>query len=279
MKNSWTGSPDHIKQINEVRKLGNLKLKQQREQRIKEYNKKPKLCKNCGNILSYDEKNKTFCNSSCSASFTNIGKIKSKKEREKISQSLKGRPSKLKGQSKNFNENIKCIYEIIKICPVCKKEFMVHWQKRKQISCSIKCGRIHAITPEYREHMRQIQLKLVAEGKHQGWKARTKEPSYAEQYFIDLFKNEDITDWQREYKVDSYFIDFAFINKKIALEIDGKQHKLNEERINRDRKKDKILKEVGWKVIRIDWYNPINEKNRSKLYSQITEFKKEYYKY
>lgn len=44
-----------------------------REKNIKNYNKNPKLCKFCKKPLEYDKRINTFCNSSCSASFNNVG--------------------------------------------------------------------------------------------------------------------------------------------------------------------------------------------------------------
>lgn len=43
-----------------------------KQQRIDEYLKNPKTCKNCQVSLPYDKKNKTFCSSSCSATFNNL---------------------------------------------------------------------------------------------------------------------------------------------------------------------------------------------------------------
>jgi very-short-patch-repair endonuclease/ribosomal protein L37AE/L43A len=54
----------------------------------------------------------------------------------------------------------------------------------------------------------------------------------------------------REYCVFPYFIDFAFMNEKIAIEIDGSQH-LETKRIANDIKKDKLLNENGWVVYRV----------------------------
>lgn len=66
---------DHIKwQENQI-KVGNLSTKR-KIKRIDEYNKNPKKCKHCNKILSYHEKEKTFCNRSCSASFHNVGKCR-----------------------------------------------------------------------------------------------------------------------------------------------------------------------------------------------------------
>lgn len=54
----------------------------------------------------------------------------------------------------------------------------------------------------------------------------------------------------REKSFFPYFIDFAFENEKVALEIDGSQHLLPD-RKNSDDKKDKLLIENGWVVIRV----------------------------
>ncbi len=50
--------------------------------------KKAQPCKNCGNPT----KNEFFCSKSCSASFTNVGKIKTENTKNKISKKLKGKP-------------------------------------------------------------------------------------------------------------------------------------------------------------------------------------------
>ena len=54
----------------------------------------------------------------------------------------------------------------------------------------------------------------------------------------------------REYSVFPYFIDFAFLNQMVAVEIDGSQHLLPE-RKKMDDKKDELLNNLGWLVIRI----------------------------
>ena len=53
----------------------------------------------------------------------------------------------------------------------------------------------------------------------------------------------------REYSVYPYYIDFAFFNEKLAVEVDGSQH-LEEKRYVRDREKDRLLVENNWTVIR-----------------------------
>ena len=82
---------------------------------------------------------------------------------------------------------------------------------------------------------------------------RTKNLSYPEKLFLEkvydlcLDKKYSIV---REYSVFPFFIDFAFVNEKVAVEIDGSQHLLPE-RKERDDKKDELLKEDGWFILRV----------------------------
>ena len=77
--------------------------------------------------------------------------------------------------------------------------------------------------------------------------------SYPEKLFVEYVESIGLDKKYsiiREYSVFPYFIDFAFINQKVAIEVDGSQHLLPE-RKERDDKKDKLLNELGWFVIRI----------------------------
>jgi len=82
---------------------------------------------------------------------------------------------------------------------------------------------------------------------------RTSNFSYPEKLFfnklLDLKWNDKYL-IVREKSFFPYFIDFAFVNEKVAVEIDGSQHLLPE-RKKSDDKKDKLLIEEGWTVIRI----------------------------
>lgn len=82
------------------------------------------------------------------------------------------------------------------------------------------------------------------------------EPSYPEKFFIKVINNEfDDKNYKREFNIGIYSIDFAWIDKKLALEIDGEQHQRFDEVKERDIRKDKFLIENGWKILRIQWKN------------------------
>ena len=77
--------------------------------------------------------------------------------------------------------------------------------------------------------------------------------SYPEKLFIDYIEKNGVDKKYaivREYSVFPYFIDFAFINEMVAVEIDGSQH-LQPERKENDEKKDKLLNDLGWLVLRV----------------------------
>lgn len=50
-----------------------------------------------------------------------------------------------------------------------------------------------------------------------------------------------------------YFLDFAFLELKLDVEIDGQQHNRTIEAIEHDKIRDEFLKQNGWIVFRIEW--------------------------
>lgn len=100
--------------------------------------------------------------------------------------------------------------------------------------------------------LREKRLKFMKDNPDKtAW--RLKNISYPEK----LFYNKVIEmGWdkkysiKREYSVFPYFIDFAFLNEKVAVEIDGSQHLLPERKL-KDDKKDELLISNGWSVIRV----------------------------
>ena len=99
--------------------------------------------------------------------------------------------------------------------------------------------------------------------------------SYLEQWFYDnviikynLTKKYDIVN---ELCVYPYFIDFAFQNINVAVELDGKCHFIHgETRNDHDRKKDNFLIEKGWKVFRIG-YTENNEETIKEFLTYVSK--------
>ena len=141
-------------------------------------------------------------------------------------------------------------------------EYCVKFEKFEVPICI--CGKIckhidslkFAATCGDKKCVKQVQrakrLKFMKENPHKtAW--RQANMSYPEKVFRDqlvengLDKKYEII---REYCVFPFYIDFAFINEKVAVEIDGSQHTLNDVK-EKDKRKDKKLLSEGWRVFRI----------------------------
>lgn len=80
------------------------------------------------------------------------------------------------------------------------------------------------------------------------------EQSYPEKFFSLVIENEfDEKNYRTEFSIGKYALDFAWVDKKKAIEIDGEQHYRFEEYRVRDNKKDQLCEELGWKILRIRW--------------------------
>ena len=126
-------------------------------------------------------------------------------------------------------------------------------ETRRKMSESCK-GRLHSkeIKNKISESMKAAHLEKRA------WnigKSRwNNKPSYPELFFIDVINNEfNNKNYTREFSVGIYSIDFAWIDLKLAIEIDGEQHERFEEYRERDKRKDLVLYKNGWKILRIKW--------------------------
>jgi len=87
--------------------------------------------------------------------------------------------------------------------------------------------------------------------------------SYPESFFRTVIEKEFFDkEYIQEYAVGIYSIDFAWPNKKLAIEIDGEQHDRFEEYKQRDIRKDQLLKENNWVVLRIKWKDMYNDPKR-----------------
>ena len=74
-----------------------------------------------------------------------------------------------------------------------------------------------------------------------------------------------------EKQVSLYCLDFVI--GKIDLEIDGEQHYINDELIEKDVKRNEFLENLGYSVIRIRWseYKSLDKNNRKKYVNKLIE--------
>ena len=160
-------------------------------------------------------------------------------------------------------------------CPICN----IDKCKTKGTTIRKTCGdescikiissRKHTESSKAKIRKARIEYLKKRTGKT-AWERRAEgKMSYLEQWFFDevITKYELPNEYDiiSEHSVYPYFIDFAFINIHLAVELDGACHFNNgTERVEHDIKRDKILSEKGWNIFRIK-YNETNQ-------AIITEF-------
>jgi very-short-patch-repair endonuclease len=110
-------------------------------------------------------------------------------------------------------------------------------------------------TEESKNKISEGLKKAHQDNRHPGWlNSNRKNKSYPEKLFLDvssklgLFEKYDIID---QFPFHRYFFDFAIIDCKVDVEIDGSQHYRTNEAIKYDKLRDEFTNSKGWKVYRI----------------------------
>lgn len=109
------------------------------------------------------------------------------------------------------------------------------------------------------------------EGRHSGWLSvniNKEMRTYPEQFFINVINNtKELNGFTILEKVGfhQYVFDFAIVEEKIDIEIDGEHHLNDVATVEKDKKRDEKAIANGWKVFRISWHelraNPIEMVN------------------
>ena len=100
----------------------------------------------------------------------------------------------------------------------------------------------------------------------------TQGSSYPERYFRRVFKNEGL-DFTEQYQISLYQLDFADVERKIDIEIDGDQHYLDMRIAEGDKRRNAFLQSQGWTVYRIRWsdYKKMSLLDRKKVVNEIRQ--------
>ena len=107
--------------------------------------------------------------------------------------------------------------------------------------------------PHNIERAKQRYIRQLAEG-NIGWKlsgrGRESYPEKIFREFLESFGAIKNVDFFQNYPVGRYLLDFAYLDVKYYIEIDGSQH-LEPKAIEHDKKRDKWLLGQGWVGLRI----------------------------
>lgn len=96
--------------------------------------------------------------------------------------------------------------------------------------------------------------KRHEDGRAAKWSNPSLTESYAESFFSRVIANEFLDkSVVRELPFGRYSFDFAWPHKMKVIEIDGQQHQRYAHQRESDLKKDRLAKEKGWDVMRINW--------------------------
>jgi very-short-patch-repair endonuclease len=195
-----------------------------------------KICENCKKEHEGTYGSGRFCSTECARGFSTKGKRSLINER--VSKKMK-KPDR------------------VKICPICHDEFI---GRKKQICCSPKCRNKKWTNTEKQRKIFSDRMKQrhIDGDTSIGWQSRDKMKMSNPEKIVNKILLTNKLIFEREYRMGKWFIDFAFIKEKIALEIDGKQHSYIN-RKQKDKEKDNYLQQNGWKVIRIGWVKDNSE--------------------
>lgn len=119
----------------------------------------------------------------------------------------------------------------------------------------------HKLYPDKFKHsektkavMRDKRLSFMREHPEKtAWRTCKSNMSYPEQCFIKYINDRGLDKQHfiiREKSFYPYYVDFAFVDIKLAVEIDGSQH-LTSTQSKTDKLKDELLLNEGWNVVRI----------------------------
>lgn len=131
----------------------------------------------------------------------------------------------------------------------------------------------HKVSNETKKKISKGMKKAHAEGRANGWYGR-RERSYAEQSWYNIFANDfGLETFANNYFVKRYWLDFAWPDKKIYFEVDGRTH-FTEEGKKHDSIREQLLSEEGWTLIgRCNWseYQKFSREEKEKYVQEIEQ--------
>ena len=253
------------------------------------------LCENCGNEHNGSYGSGRFCSDHCRRSFVatqrhKSGALKPHLEKMHTAQRKQG------GWKCDYCE---CVFETRRILQ--KHKHDVHgsiptggaWNKGLTKETDERIAKYATTlhdkyasgqlkqnaTEETRKKISDALKKAIQEGRAKGWQTRNIE-SYAEKFWKQVLTNNNI---QFKFNLpiskkdlgltcgNCYFLDFALLEKKVDLEIDGRQHEQLDRQLS-DKKRDELLSKNGWTIYRIPWNKLKTDKDKMEMKQKVEQF-------
>ncbi len=143
--------------------------------------------------------------------------------------------------------------KITKICAYCKNLFEVHPYRRNTANhCSIRCSKLDT-SQETRKKIAESIKKLQKENPkiHPNYiLAQKGHVTQLERTIQEDLKKRGLH-FKRQYRILSYWIDFAFPEVKLAIECDGDRWHSTIKQQSKDWERDQNLCNHGWTVFRL----------------------------
>ena len=161
-------------------------------------------------------------------------------------------------------------------CKFCGREFNRTCSKTLHEKCCDNnpnkvSVRGHKVSEETKKKISEGMILAHKEGRANEWQGR-RERSYAEQSWYNIFANDfGLETFENNFFVKKYWLDFAWIDKKIYFEVDGRAH-FTEEGKKHDIEREKFLIKEGWTLIgRCNWseYQKLSKNEKEKYVKEI----------
>jgi very-short-patch-repair endonuclease len=128
-----------------------------------------------------------------------------------------------------------------------------HLRPKKIIEPKVKSPYKH--TDESRKKISLARIKYLKENPDKVpylLNHYSKGPSYPEKYFFEILTKENVN-FETEFRIGLYSLDFVVCSKMIDLEINGEQHYLDNKIFESDIRRKAFLENLGWSQIVVRW--------------------------
>ena len=163
-----------------------------------------------------------------------------------------------------------------KICAYCSAEFAVRYVGCKTVCCSVSCAR--KLRWSNKEWRAKVCEKMRVSRTAESWaqyskklKRKWADPKFKQRRQALGFSRGRPTKpqkmlgralpagWSMEHSINlkrtehprTYSVDWGNPSTKVAIEVDGPSHQCNAAQIACDRRKERVLKRLGWTVLRV----------------------------